>query len=94
MTDTPPVPGIADPDAVLAMLRSDDTGPDAPYPSRIGVYCDGCGTVEEREIVVSDRMSKAARFEAARVHLRREGWSCTPDADHCPDCRAKQTGRP
>ncbi|SDM76560.1 helix-turn-helix domain-containing protein [Streptomyces wuyuanensis] len=79
----------ADPDAVLAMLRSDDTGPDAPYPSLIGVYCDGCGTTVERDIVVSDRMSKAERFEAARVHLRREGWSCTSSGDLCPTCKPK-----
>lgn len=81
-----PFPGTLTPDQVSAVLRDPDEGPDALYPSRIGVFCDDCGTVEENDYLVNDRMEKQARLEAARAALRAKGWSCTPDADLCPNC--------
>lgn len=74
------------PDTVSSIMRSDDTGPDALYPSRIGVNCDECWTVVEDDFIVSDRVTKAERFEIARKRLRRQGWSCTEDGDLCGDC--------
>ncbi len=87
-------PHTADPDTVLAVLRSDDTGPDALYPAAIGVYCDECGAEVRRDFLVSDRMDRAARFETARSHLRTAGWQCTPGTDLCATCRtAEESGR-
>jgi hypothetical protein len=86
-------PGTVSPEFVSAMLRNPDTGPDAPYPCQIGVFCDNCGTVHEGDYVVTDRMAKPERFEAARAHLRTLGWSCTPDADLCPPCAADASAR-
>lgn len=84
---TEPVPQPADPEIVSAILRSDDTGPDALYPTRIGVFCDGCGLVEEGEYLVSDRMDQRERFEIAPKRLRAIGWSCDEHGDLCPNCR-------
>ena len=81
-------PGTADPDTVLAILRSDDDGPDALYPCQIGVFCDGCGTIVKRDILVNDALGKAERLEAARSHLRGDGWQCDADGDWCPSCLA------
>jgi hypothetical protein len=85
VTDNPK-PRTATPEEVSAMLRSDDTGPDAPYPCQIGVYCDDCGTVVEGDYIVNDRMSKPERLEIARAHLRAAGWTCDADGDLCPPC--------
>ena len=83
-------PHTADPDTVLAALHSDDTGPDAPYPASIGVFCDDCGTKALGDYLVSDQMDRTARFETARSHLRTAGWQCTPGNDLCPTCRAAE----
>lgn len=90
MNPDPITSRTADPDAVLAILRSDDTGPDAPYPCQIGVYCDDCGTIIKLDIVVNDRMSKPERLEAARAHLREDGWTCDADGDFCPACQQQE----
>lgn len=63
----------------------------ARYPAAIGVFCDRCANTFEGDFVVSDDMDQAARFEAARAHLRREGWSCTPSGDLCPACTTATT---
>ncbi|MBE4790269.1 hypothetical protein [Streptomyces caniscabiei] len=89
----PTTPRTADPDVVLAILRSDDTGPDAPYPCQIGVYCDDCATTVKRDIIVNDRMTKPERLEAARAHLRADGWTCDETGDFCPACQPKETSK-
>lgn len=67
----------------LADLDNDDS----PYPCRIGVFCDRCGTEVLADYVVQPDMTKAERFEVARTHLRENaGWSCTPGVDLCPGC--------
>lgn len=85
----PTAPRTADPDVVSAILRSDDTGPDALYPCQIGVYCDDCGTTVKRDYLVNDNTSKPARLEIARSHLRNEGWICDATGDFCPPCAPK-----
>ncbi|MFI1889866.1 hypothetical protein [Streptomyces jumonjinensis] len=85
---TSPDVWAASPETVSAILRSDDTGPDALHPAQIGVFCDHCGRADERDYLVNDRTSRPERFEIARRHLRAEGWTCTPDADLCPTCTA------
>ncbi|KIF67579.1 hypothetical protein HY68_01350 [Streptomyces sp. AcH 505] len=76
------------PEFVSAMLRSTDTGPDAPYPAAISVFCDTCGTTVTNDFVVSDRITKPERLELARNHLRNTArWSCTPAGDFCPTCK-------
>lgn len=82
----PKQPRTASPEAVSAMLRSTDTGPDAPYPCQIGVNCDECGTVVTGDYIVNDRMTKPERLEVARTNLRAGGWSCTAAGDFCPAC--------
>lgn len=84
-------PGTASPEAVSAMLRNPDTGPDAPYPSRNGVCCSTCGRIIRFDFVDGDRMTKTERLELARKHLRAEGWSCTPAGDFCPACKPAET---
>lgn len=73
----------ASPEQVSAILRSD--GP--LYPSRIGVFCAGGGTVVEGEYVVSEKQTKAERLEVARTHLRDAGWQCDGEGDFCPTCQ-------
>lgn len=80
-------PLTATPEQISAILRSDDTSPEAPYPCQIGVYCDDCSTTVERDYIVNDLMSKPERLEVARTHLRAEGWQCDADGDYCPTCR-------
>lgn len=76
------------PEFVSTMLRSTDTGPDAPYPAAISVFCDDCGTTVTNDFVVSDRITKPERLELARNHLRNTArWSCTPAGDFCPTCK-------
>ena len=86
-----PAPRTATPEQVSAILRSADTGPDAPYPCQIGVYCDDCGTTVKRDYIVNDLMSKPERLEIARTHLRAEGWQCDADGDYCPTCKEPTT---
>lgn len=81
-----PAPGTVSPEVLSAILRSDDTGPDAPYPCQIGVYCDDCGHTHSGDYLVNDRMSKPERLEVARAHLRGQGWTCDADGDLCPPC--------
>ncbi|MET7713708.1 hypothetical protein [Streptomyces sp. NPDC005407] len=81
-----PAPRIATPEEVSAILRSNDTSPEAPYPCQIGVYCDDCGTVVSRDFIVNDLMPKPERLELARAALRAEGWTCDADGDLCPPC--------
>ncbi|NUK07492.1 hypothetical protein HRW18_05575 [Streptomyces lunaelactis] len=71
---------------------SDD--PNEPYPAAIGVYCDGCGTDVVNDYIVSDALDREARFEIARAHLRREGWSCTEAGDFCPACKPAEGSAP
>lgn len=80
-----PVPPPHHPDEVIAaaFLGPDDSG---VYPAVLGVHCDGCGAVVEHEHIVREDSTRADRFELARAHLRKHGWSCTPDHDLCPDC--------
>ena len=60
------------------------------YPALIGVYCDGCGTEVRGDYIVSDKMSKAERLEAARTYLRTYmEWSCTQAGDYCPECQGE-----
>ncbi|MFS0695102.1 hypothetical protein [Streptomyces nitrosporeus] len=68
------------------------TGPDPaaagePYPTRLGVYCDTCGTEWRGDFIVSDTMSKAQRLDVVRAHVRTElGWQCDAAGDFCPEC--------
>ena len=45
---------------------------DEPYPCRIGVFCDDCGTTVSIYITATDAMESPERLEAARAHLRAE----------------------
>lgn len=68
---------------------TDDQPTGQKYPASVGVFCDHCHTAVEHDYIVSDTMTQPERFEVAREHLRtNEGWSCTPEADLCPPCRA------
>ncbi len=72
-----------DPNLVSAILRD----PDSPlYPSRIGVFCDDCGTTREHDYMVSTEQTKTERLEVARAYLRTEGWTCNAEGDFCPAC--------
>lgn len=84
MTDQ--TPRAVTPEEISAILRSDDTGPDALYPCQIGVFCDECEVVEVRDFLVNDRTSKASRLQLIRSFVTTLGWSCTPEADLCPPC--------
>lgn len=77
-------PRTATPEQISTILRSD--GP--LYPSRIGVYCDACGTVVEGEYVVSAEQTRAERLNTAREHMRAKGWQCDEQGDYCPTCQA------
>jgi hypothetical protein len=71
------------PDVVSMIMRD----PMSPYfPSRIGVFCDECWTVDERDYMVDDSMTKLDRLKVARDVLAALGWSITPEADLCPSC--------
>ncbi|GAA0501153.1 hypothetical protein [Streptomyces olivaceiscleroticus] len=78
------------PETISAILRSNDTSPEALYPAQIGVFCDDCGTVHEGDYLVNDLTTQPERFEIARAHLRKQGWSCTEEADRCPECAAAE----
>lgn len=85
---TQPKPRTATPEEVSAILRSPDTGPDAPYPAAIGLFCDECLAEVVNDYIVSDSMDQEERFEVARKHLRTMGWDCTSAGDFCPSCTA------
>jgi hypothetical protein len=74
------------PDTVSAIMRDPDNGPDALYPSRLGVFCDADGTVIEADFIVNDRVTKWERLELIREYARTHGWKCTTLGDFCPDC--------
>lgn len=60
----------------------------ATYTVPLSVTCGSCTTTDRREYTVPADLTTAERTEfVARVHLRREGWSCTPDGDYCPACQ-------
>jgi hypothetical protein len=80
-----PVRGLL-PEVVSAIMRAPDDAPEAMYPARIGVNCDECWAVVSDDYIVNDAMTKSERHEAARTHLRTQGWSCTPELDLCPTC--------
>ncbi|MGD6761382.1 DUF6011 domain-containing protein [Streptomyces sp. BH097] len=87
MFDHPAEPGTAPaplpPELVNAIVR-DETSP--YFPSRITVFCDGCGTEVTGEYMVSAEQTSSERLEGARAHCRSLGWSCTPETgDHCPN---------
>jgi hypothetical protein len=65
----------------------DDRSTGQKYPCAIGIFCDECRATFEGDFIVSDDMDQEQRFEAARAHLRREGWSCTDAGDFCPACK-------
>lgn len=65
----------------------DDRPTGQKYPAAIGIYCDDCRRTFEGDFIVSDDMDQEQRFEAARAHLRGEGWSCTAAGDFCPACK-------
>jgi hypothetical protein len=67
-------------------MRAPDDEPGALYPARIGVNCDECWAVVSDDYIVNDEMITLERYEAARAHLRGQGWSCTPERDLCPSC--------
>lgn len=87
MTDN--APRAVTPEELSAILRSDDDGPDALYPCRIGIFCDGCETVEERDFLVNDRTTKPERLELIRAFVRTLGWLADAVEDLCPPCRRK-----
>ena len=43
------------------------------YPTRIVVFCDGCGSDDTGEYVVDDTMDSTERLEIARSHMRTQG---------------------
>lgn len=69
---------------------SDDT---SPYPSRIGIFCDGCGAEVLADYLVAFDATREQRYEVAREHLRGLGWSCTEAGDLCPDCQGPANDR-
>lgn len=83
-------PRFASPEVVSAILRSDDTGHDALYPCQIGVFCDNCGIVVQRDFLVNDRTTKPERLELIRAIARTQGWSCENGEDLCPSCAAEE----
>lgn len=78
---------LATAEADVAFLAEDDRPTGQKYPAAIGIYCDDCGRTFEGDFIVSDDMDQEQRFEAARAHLRGEGWSCTAAGDFCPACK-------
>lgn len=76
------------PERVSEIMRSDDDGPDALYPSRLGVFCDEDGLVIEADIIVSDRVSKPQRLAMIRQYARDQGWRSDSRGDFCPSCVA------
>jgi hypothetical protein len=82
------MPRAVTPGELSAILRSDDDGPDALYPCRIGVFCDACHAVEERDFLVNDRTSKPERLELIRAFACTLGWSINAYGDWCPPCVA------
>lgn len=68
------------------ILRDPDDGPDALYPTRLGVFCDADGAVIEADIIVNDRVSKPERLEMIRQYARGQGWKCEDIGDFCPEC--------
>lgn len=58
------------------------------YPAQITVYCDGCGSEETGDYVVSDADIAEVRFGYARKHLReKKEWQCDVNGDFCPACK-------
>lgn len=84
MTATVPPPHTPD-----ELMAAASFGPEAEHvmPAPIGVFCDVCGTTCLHDYVVRVDTTRAERFELARTHLRKHGWSCTPERDLCPDCK-------
>lgn len=81
------------PEEVSAILRSNEEGPEAPYPTRIGVYCDRCHWTEERDFIVTDSMTKPERLELIRNFARMKlGWFCGSNGDDvCRLCRSGES---
>ncbi|MFD4263960.1 hypothetical protein ACFWR9_41750 [Streptomyces sp. NPDC058534] len=96
MTDSmPDQPGTAPaplpPALVSAILRDADS---PLYPSKIVVFCDGCGTEVAGEFMVSTEQTSAERLEVARAHFRTQGWQCDRSGDYCPAHKAANDACP
>ncbi|MFJ7417946.1 hypothetical protein ACIQXD_04955 [Streptomyces uncialis] len=79
------------PETVSAILRDPDS---ALYPTQITVFCDECGTEITADYMVSTDQTSGERLEAARAHLRTQGWECDRAGDYCPTCKAKNDACP
>ncbi|OKH91466.1 hypothetical protein [Streptomyces uncialis] len=79
------------PEAVSAILRD----PSSPlYPTQITVYCDECGTEFTADYMVTTDQTSSERLEAARAHMRTQGWQCDRTGDHCPQDKAAPNPQP
>lgn len=83
MTDTR-TPGLITPGNAPRLADLDN--PAAFMPSRIGIFCDDCGTEHVADYLVRPDSTGPERFEIAREHLRGIGWECGLGGDSCPQC--------